>query len=157
VDPLADAVAFFDIGNTLAAVSLLPSGDGIKLAVFPEVPPALGELRDRGVRLGVISDRGSIPADEVNRALMTAGLWELLTPELVVYGRKDSPRVFELAAERAGAPAPGLRLLFVGEDAGERAQAQLAGFLVAERPGLALAMLEQPGGACGARKRRLHR
>src|SRR6266511_4369589 len=115
MDPLADAVAFFDIGNTLAAVSLLPSGDGIELAVFPEVP----------------------------RALVTAGLWELLTPELVVYGRKDSPRVFQLAAQRAGAPAPGLRLLFVGEDAGERAQAHLAGFLVAERPGLALAVLEQ--------------
>src|SRR6266508_490706 len=130
MDPLADAVAFFDIGNTLAAVSLLPSGDGIELAVFPEVPPALGALRDRGVRLGVISDRGSIPADQV-------------TPALVVYGRKDSPRVFQLAAQRAGAPAPGLRLLFVGEDAGERAQAHLAGFLVAERPGLALAVLEQ--------------
>jgi bacterial leucyl aminopeptidase len=143
VDPLADAVAFYDIGNTLATVSLSPSGDGIELAVFPEVPPALAALRDRGVKLGVISDRGNIPADEVNRALVTAGLWELLTPELVVYGKKDSPRVFELAAHRAGAPAPGLRLLFVGEDAGERAQAQLAGFLVAERPGLALAVLEQ--------------
>ena len=84
MDQLAGAVAFFDIGNTLAAVALSPSGDGIELAVFPEVPPVLGELRDRGVRLGVISDRGSIPADEVNRALVTAGLWELLDPELVV-------------------------------------------------------------------------
>ena len=143
MEHLADAVAFFDIGNTLAAVSPSPSGDGIELAVFPEVPPVLGALRDRGVRLGVISDRGSIPADEVNRALATAGLWEFLTPELVVYGRKDSPRVFELAAQRAAAPAPGRRLLFVGEDAAERAQAQLAGFLVAERPALALAVLEQ--------------
>lgn len=143
MDPLADAVAFFDIGNTLAAVSLSPSGEGIELAVFPEVPPALGALGDRGVRLGVISDRGAIAAEAVNRALVTAGLWGLLAPELVVYGRKDSPRIFELAAQRAGAPAPGRRLLFVGEDAGERAQAQLAGFLVAERPGLALAVLEQ--------------
>jgi leucyl aminopeptidase len=143
MDPLADAVAFFDIGNTLAAVSLLPSGNGIELAVFPEVPSALGALWDRGVRLGVISDRGSIPADEVNQALVTAGLWDFLTPELVIYGKKDSPRIFELAAQRAGAPAPGLQLLFVGEDRGERAQAQLAGFLVAERPDLALAVLGQ--------------
>jgi leucyl aminopeptidase len=147
MDPLADAVAFFDIGNTLAAVSLLPSGNGIELAVFPEVPSALGALWDRGVRLGVISDRGSIPADEVNQALVTAGLWDFLTPELVIYGKKDSPRIFELAAQRAGAPAPGLQLLFVGEDGGERAQAQLAGFLVAERPDLALAVLGQQAGS----------
>ena len=74
---------------------------------------------------------------------MSAGLWEFLTQEWVVYGRKDSPQVFELARQRAGAAAPGRQLLFVGEDAGERAQAQLAGFLVAERPRLALAVLEQ--------------
>jgi hypothetical protein len=35
MDQLADAVAFFDIGNTLAAVSLLPSGDRIELGGLP--------------------------------------------------------------------------------------------------------------------------
>jgi phosphoglycolate phosphatase-like HAD superfamily hydrolase len=145
VSSLADAVAFFDIGNTLASVTLAPSGDHIeRLEVFPDVPPALAALRDRGVRLGIISDRGPIPADDVNQALVAAGLWELLVPELVVYGRKDSPGVFELAARRAGAPDPGRRLLFVGEDAAERAQAARAGFLVAPHPLLAMSVLEQP-------------
>jgi hypothetical protein len=59
MDALAGAVAFFDIGNTLASVVVAPSGDRIeRLAVFPDVPSVLGGLSDRGVRLGIISDRG---------------------------------------------------------------------------------------------------
>jgi phosphoglycolate phosphatase-like HAD superfamily hydrolase len=57
VDALAGAVAFFDIGNTLAAVVVGPTGDRIeRLAAYPDVPSVLGELTGRGVRLGIISD-----------------------------------------------------------------------------------------------------
>lgn len=138
---LTGALAFFDIGSTLASVSVSSGGDRIeRLTVYPYVPGVLGELRDCGARLGVISDRGLIPAEDVNQALEAAGLWSFFEPGLVIYGRKDSPRIFEQAAAQAGSPD---RLLFVGEDPGERAHALQAGFLVAPHPQLALPVLEQ--------------
>ena len=143
MDRLAGAPAFFDIGNTLASVTVSSSGDRIeKLTVYPYVSGVLDELRDRGARLGIISNRGSLPADHVNQALEAAGLWDFFEPELVIYGPKDSPGIFEQAAAKAGAPT---RPLFVGEDPGERAQALQAGFLVAPHPQLALPVLEQDG------------
>jgi leucyl aminopeptidase len=141
MDRLTGEPAFFDLGNTLASVTLAAGGDRIdSLTVYPYVPGVLAELRDLGARLGIISDRGPIPAEEVNRALEAAGLLEFIEPELVVYGRKDSPAIFEQAAALAGGPD---RRLFVGEDADERAQALQAGFLVAPHPQLALAVLAQ--------------
>jgi hypothetical protein len=107
-------VAFFDIGRTLAVVAMSARGDRIeKLAVYPYVPGVLGELRDRGARLGIISNPGPLPAAEVNHALEVAGLWNFFEPALVIYGSKDSPRIFERAAAQAGAAdrllsAPGL-------------------------------------------------
>lgn len=141
MDPLTGALAFFDIGNTLASVTISPSGDRIeRLTVYPDVPGVLGELRDRGARLGIISNRGAIPAEDVNRALDAVGLRGFFEPELVIYGPKDTPRIFEQAAAQAGAPD---HLLFVGEDPSERARALQAGFLVAPHPQLALPVLEQ--------------
>jgi phosphoglycolate phosphatase-like HAD superfamily hydrolase len=148
---LVGAVTFFDIGDTLVSVTISPSGDRIeRLAVHANVPGVLAELGARGVRLGIISDRGPIPAEEVDRALQAAGLWGFLEPGLVVYGPKDTPSIFEQAATRAGVAE---LLLFVGENAGERAQALLARFLVAERPELALSVLEENSAAAGDRER----
>jgi len=144
MDPSTDpaATAFFDIGDTLASVTVAATGDRIeRLAVYPYVPAVLGQLRDRGVRLGIISNRGPIPAEGVNQALRDCGLWDFFVPELVIYGRKDSPAIFQLAATAAGPPT---RLMFVGEDAAERAHARTAGFEVAPHPLLAVALLEQP-------------
>jgi bacterial leucyl aminopeptidase len=141
MERLTGEPAFFDIGNTLASVTIAAGGDRIEsLAVYPYVPGVLAELRDLGARLGIISDRGPIPAEEVDQALASAGLLEFFEPELIVYGRKDSPRIFEQAAALAGGPE---RRLFVGEDASERAQAMQAGFLVAPHPQLASAVLAQ--------------
>ena len=140
MDGLTGTVVFFDIGNTLASVAISPSGDRIEeLAVYPYVAGVLVELRERGARLGIISNRGGIAADEVNRALQAAGLWEFFAPELVIYGPKDSPRIFEQAAAQASTPD---RVLFVGEDAGERAHAVQAGLIVAPHPQLVLPVLE---------------
>lgn len=137
---LDEAVAFFDIGDTLATVTISIGGDRIaSLSVFPNAPAVLTELRKLGVRLGIISNRGPIPADEVDRALRQAGLWDFFESDLVVYGPKNSPRIFTLAAARAGAPD---LVLFVGENAAERGQAVLAGFQVAATPELARATLE---------------
>jgi bacterial leucyl aminopeptidase len=140
MDGLTGAVVFFDVGNTLAVVAVSPSGDRIdRLAVYPYVPGVLAGLRERGARLGIISNRGAIPAENVNQKLRAAGLWDFFEPELVVYGAKDSPRIFEQSAAQAGTQT---RMLFVGEDAAERAQAVQAGFLVAPHPQLALPVLE---------------
>lgn len=139
------ATAFFDIGDTLASVTVAASGDRIeRLAVYPYVPAVLEQLRDRGVRLGIISNRGPIPAEDVNRALRDCGLWDFFVPELVTYGRKDSPAIFQRAATAAG---PTEQLMFVGEDATERAHARTAGFQVAPHPLLAAALLERPAPA----------
>jgi hypothetical protein len=137
------AVAFFDIGDTLASVGLSPSGEEIEsLTAYPYVPGVLDELRGRGVRLGVLSHRGPIPAQEVDRALESAGLRGFFEPDLVIYARKDSPQVFREAASRAGGPG---RVLFVGEDPAERAHAVAAGLLAAPHPLLALPVLDGHG------------
>ena len=74
-------MTFFDIGNTLVSVVVAPTGDRIeRLTVFPDVPAVLAALSDRGVRLGIISDRGLIPAEQVNQALAAAGILGFFGP-----------------------------------------------------------------------------
>lgn len=146
---LSNAFTFFDIGNTLASVRVSGSGDRIEeLIPYPDALVALAELRDAGVRLGILSDPGPIPTREVEAALGRAGLLSFFEEALLLYGPKDSPRLFEQAATAVrtlvgpgGEEAPAL--LFVGEDAAERVQARSAGFLVAPHPRLALSVLRQ--------------
>jgi leucyl aminopeptidase len=143
MDPLTGTVVFFDIGGTLASVALSPNGDRVEgLLVYPDVWGVLEELRGRGARLGVISDPGPVASEEIGRALEHAGLRRFLIPELEIYGPKDSPEIFEQALQRAGVAD---RVLFVGEDAGERAQALRAGLLVAPHPRLAPVVLDGQG------------
>lgn len=148
---VANAVAFFDIGNTLASVRVSAAGDSIaELTVFPDVLPVLEALRREGVRLGILSNRGPVPEQSVNDALERAGLLSFFERAFILYGPKDTPRLFEQAAARvrqSGGVTGGARttLLFVGEDASERAQARAADFLVAPHPRLALTVLEQQG------------
>jgi phosphoglycolate phosphatase-like HAD superfamily hydrolase len=139
---LAGAAVLFDIGDTLAEVTVSPGGGSItQLAVHPQVPAVLRGLRDRGARIGIISNRGSVPAQEVDRALRDAGLMDFVDPQLIVYGPKNTTLAFEQAAALAGDPA---RRVYVGEDAAERTQAARAGYLVAPHPELALAVLAPP-------------
>jgi bacterial leucyl aminopeptidase len=146
-----DAVAFFDIGNTLASVRVAATEDRIEeMTVYPDVPPVLEELRQEGTRLAILSNRGQIPEENVNEALEQAGLLPLFDRDLILYGPKDSPRLFEQAAARvldtAGTGSEARpTLLFVGEDATERAQARAADFLVVPHPRLALTILRQQG------------
>lgn len=145
----SNAFAFFDIGGTLASVRVSAGGDGIEeLLPYPDIPATLAELRDAGVRLGILSAPGPIPAQEVDAALGRAGLLPFFEDALRLYGPKDTPRLFEQAAAavrglagQAGEDPP--TLLFVGEDAAERVQARSAGFLVAPHPRLALPVLCQ--------------
>ncbi len=130
---MADAIVFFDIGDTLARARLHDGGARLELAVLPEVAAALTALRDLGVRMGVLSDRGPVPEPEVRRALDAAGLLIFLEPELLVFGRKDGTEIFRTAAGLAG---PCERVVFVGENPAERDFASMAGFIVLPRPAL---------------------
>ena len=87
MDDLTGTAMFFDIGDTMASVTLAPDGRIARLAVYPYVLEVLEALRGRGARLGIICDRGSIPAEEVDEALAEAGLQPFFEPELVIYGR----------------------------------------------------------------------
>jgi FMN phosphatase YigB (HAD superfamily) len=99
---LSNAVAFFDIGNTLASVRVSATENRIEeLIVFGDVPPVLRELRPKGVRLGILSDRGQVPEENVNEALERAGLLQYLDRDLILYGPKDSSRLFERACARS--------------------------------------------------------
>jgi hypothetical protein len=138
---------FFDIGGTLGEPRLSPPPlfRLEKLDVYPFVPGVLESLRDRGARLGIISNIGEVTSEQVaavGDALENAGLLKFFAPELLVWGRKDSPALFATAVQKAGvAGSPG-RCVFVGEDAAERQFADQAGLRVAPHPSLALAVAE---------------
>jgi hypothetical protein len=145
-------VVFFDIGNTLASVRVSPALDRIEsLIAFPDVPPVLEDLKNSAMRLGILSNRGNVPEANVNEALESAGLLRFFDANLILYGSKDTPRLFEQAAARVGSnggdntDASRSVLLFVGEDANERAQALAADFLVAPHPLLAKQVLSGSG------------
>ncbi|MET8153106.1 hypothetical protein ACIBSW_23350 [Actinoplanes sp. NPDC049668] len=137
---MADAIVFFDIGDTLARASLLDGGTRLELTVLPDVTATLTALRDLGVRMGVLSDRGPVPEPEVRRALDAAGLLIFLEPALLVFGRKDGTETFRAAATLAG---PCERVVFVGENPAERDFASMAGFIVLPRPALVPAALKR--------------
>jgi phosphoglycolate phosphatase-like HAD superfamily hydrolase len=129
------SVVFFDIGDTLGAVRRNAAGDRIvRIRVLPGVTEVLRALRQRGARLGIISNRGRVPEANVNQALVEAGLFPLFTPDLIFYGPKDSTAIFLRAAEAAGHGTDPQRCLFVGENQSERQFAAAAGLLVAEKP-----------------------
>jgi hypothetical protein len=133
---------FFDLGNTLASVTVAADGRTIiALRVFDDAWPVIEDLRNLGCRLGLISNPGAIPRDEVDRWLQTSRLASVLAPELIVLGSKDSPELFRTAASLAGDPSAAT-CVFVGEDGAERANAGEAGFRVAPHPGLARAVVE---------------
>jgi hypothetical protein len=111
------------------------------LDVYPQVSDVLQELRRSGVRLGIISNIGQETEENVRRVLEEGQIYDLLEPNLLIYGEKDSPEIFRRAAEQAGNSANPERCLYVGEDRDERSYALEAGFRVAPHPRLALQVL----------------
>ena len=71
---MAIKVAYFDIGDTLGTPRSSSAGQPIALDVFAYVPDLLAELRRSGLRLGVISNTGSMPGSAMRAMLATAGL-----------------------------------------------------------------------------------
>jgi FMN phosphatase YigB (HAD superfamily) len=134
------AVIFFDLGATLGAPVLSsPPVHLTGFTLFDFAVPVLGALRDRDIRLGVISNTGDDDGAAVDAVLERAGIRDFFEQALRVYSKdvgllKDSPAIFLLAADRAGAE-PG-RCMFVGENAAERDFAEQAGFLTVVHPRL---------------------
>ena len=134
-------IIFFDIGETLATARLDANGQLIGFTVLPGVQAALDGLRERSLRMGIISNRGTIPGKTVIRALDASGLLGFFDPRLIIFARKDSPAPFADAAATAGvAPA---ECFFVGENKEERSHALSAGFArVIPHPSHVLSVLD---------------
>ncbi len=133
---------FFDIGDTLAKVIFTEEGDQIeRFEVFDYVPDALQRLKDNGVRLGIISNRGGISEKNVKDALEAAGLLSFFESDLIIFGKKDSPTIFKKAMEKAGLAGERDKSVFVGENAQERQHAS-AHLRVADDPRRALDVLQ---------------
>ena len=135
--------AFFDIGDTLGSARFSPRPPHRleRLDVYPQVSDVLQELRDNGVRLGIVSDIGQEAEEHVRMVLDEAGLYDFFEPSLLFYGAKDPTEIFRHAAEQAGHSATPERCLYVGENRAARGYALEAGFRVAPHPRLALEVL----------------
>src|SRR5215212_4698280 len=134
-------VIFFDIGQTLATAGLDANRRLIGFTVLPGVLAALKGLRERSLRMGIISNRDDIPADTVTRELDRSGLLEFFDRRLIIFAPKDSPAPFSRAAALAGVPAT--ECYFVGESNEERSHALNAGFArVVPDPSLVLDVLD---------------
>jgi bacterial leucyl aminopeptidase len=150
-------VVFFDIGGTLATPILSPGGELVALEAGPTVFPVLDRLKERGLRLGIISNTGQATEATLRTALEGCGLFGFFEPKLLIYSStlpktdphtkppvklkpKPDPSVFAYAAHVAGLAPP--ECVFVGEDRAERAGALAAGLRVAPHPRLAEDALE---------------
>lgn len=142
MNPVPHSVVFFDIGGTLGSVRLAAGTRRLAgLDVFPSVEQVLQALRASGIRLGIISNRGSHNAAAVRTMLEEAGLLHFFDDSLIIFGAKTSSAIFRRAARQADLVASPERCLYVGEDPAERDFAAAAGLRVAESPRAARAML----------------
>ncbi|UYQ66253.1 M28 family metallopeptidase [Streptomyces peucetius] len=132
-------VLFFDVGATLADVSVAADGS-LTLQPRPRVVEVLDSFAQ--VRKGIVSDPGpTTTARENAAAALEAAFGGRFADEaLVHWGAKDSRAVFDDAVTSAGAAAGDC--VFVGEDPGERAFAREAGMRTAAHPVFTLAAVE---------------
>ena len=104
--------------------------------VYPDVVPALRELRRRGARLAVVSNWDSrLP--ELLRTLDLASYFDTLAVSRIEGVEKPDPLLFRAALERLGAPAE--RALHVGD----RPDLDLAG---ARAAGVDAVLVDRSGG-----------
>jgi putative hydrolase of the HAD superfamily len=86
--------------------------ESLEFSVFEDVRPALRELRDRGLRLVVVSN-WDVSLGDVLRRLDLVPLLDGIVTSAAVGARKPAPAIFERALGLAGA-APS-RVLHVGD------------------------------------------
>jgi putative hydrolase of the HAD superfamily len=134
--PIADVLARFDLSPDAAEDVLALRGDVTRQGLVP-VPGAaetIAELRDRGLRTGLIT----VCSEDVPRIwpeTLFHGLFDAEVFSSSVGLRKPDPRIYALALDELEVPAS--EALFVGDGAND----ELAG---AERVGMTSVMLEVP-------------
>lgn len=135
-------VVFFDIGDTLGTPRISPPPSRLeRLDIYPHIPNILQQLKDNGLKIGIISNTGNETEDDMKRMLEEARLYSFFEPNLLIYSSvvgisKPSPEIFRLAAERAGHATELKNCLFVGEDSKERKAAHDVGWQVVPHPRL---------------------
>ena len=114
-----------ELGATVTAEELV---DAVRFGPYPDAVPTLRSLRDRGLRLVVVSNWDC----SLGSVLERCGLAELLdgaVSSAEAGARKPDPAIFEPALELAGAEAS--EALHVGDtDEEDRAGAEAAGIRV---------------------------
>jgi leucyl aminopeptidase len=130
---------FFDLGDTLGVPVLSVDHRLERFEPFQFAQPVSMELREKGIRLGVISNTGEEPGARLNEILKQCALLDYFQPILLIYSKdvglkKDSPKIFQHAAKAAGLEGMPEQCLFVGEDAAERGHAMTAGWRVCPHP-----------------------
>ena len=134
--PIADVLARFDLSPDAAEDVLTIRGDVTRQGLVP-VPGAaetIAELRDRGLRTGLIT----VCSEDVPRIWPETAFHGLFDAEVFsssVGLRKPDPRIYALALDELEVPAS--EAMFVGDGAND----ELAG---AERVGMTSVMLEVP-------------
>jgi hypothetical protein len=113
-------VVFFDIGQALGLPRFSQAGELEAIDIFPDVPEILKELKEKNIRIGIISDPGTLDTSLINALLDDAGVLQYVEADLIVYGRKDSTTIFEDSAA-AAAVSPSA-CVFVGENASGHCQ-----------------------------------
>jgi hypothetical protein len=109
---------FFDLGDTLGVPVLSVDHRLERFEPFQFAQPVLKELREKRMRLGVISNTGEEPGARMNEVLGECALLGFFEPTLLVYSKdaglkKDSPKIFQHAAKAAGLAETPEQCLFV--------------------------------------------
>jgi hypothetical protein len=142
MDEITTQVVFFDIGDTLGTPMISPPPSRLeRLDIYPHIPNILQQLKDNGLKIGIISNTGNETEDDMKRVLEEARVYSFFEPNLLIYSSvvgisKPSPEIFRLAAERVGHNTEPKNCLFVGEDSKERKAAHDVGWQVVPHPRL---------------------
>jgi FMN phosphatase YigB (HAD superfamily) len=126
VDALPVRVVFFDLGDTL----VVPADR----SWVPGAKATLAELRSRGLRLGVISNTGTLSRGQLTPHLPPDFDWAAFADQLVilsavVHVEKPAVEIFRLAVKAAEVGAA--ECLFCTENLTDTLAAQRAGMHVA--------------------------
>jgi putative hydrolase of the HAD superfamily len=133
---VASRLAVRDPHALVAALESVPF-DPSAYAAFPDAAPALLMLRDRGLRLGVVSNGDHAVEAILERLGLRTLLDEVVVSAEVGAGKPD-PAIFEHALARLGVPAESA--LYAGDDPGlDVAAAEAAGLtgVLVDRDGIA--------------------
>jgi putative hydrolase of the HAD superfamily len=117
-------VVFFDLGDTLVIAR-----DG-RREWMPDAKEVLGRLRDKGIRVGILSNTNGYDRERLLEILPEDFSYESFADELIVLSfdvgvKKPELGIYREAIKRAGVPAN--QTMYVGEKETETSAAQAAG------------------------------